>query len=89
MARGRNGASKKPETSSSVSEGRVWEVPSQKEKNRFNYQTLHYKGGFPQPLVIPPAKSTLFAQLLDILCTLNTHTVPAADAPSALCNAGE
>ena len=32
MARGRNGAPKKSGTSSSVSEGRVWEVPSQKEK---------------------------------------------------------
>ena len=32
MARGRNGVNKKPETSSSVSEGWVWEVPSQKEK---------------------------------------------------------
>ena len=32
MARGRDGAPKKPETSSSVSEGRVWEVPSQKKK---------------------------------------------------------
>ena len=32
MARGRNDAQKKSETSSSVSEGRVWEVLSQKEK---------------------------------------------------------
>ena len=36
MARGRNGAPKKPGTSSSVSEGRVWEAPSQKEKTGFN-----------------------------------------------------
>ncbi len=31
-ARGRDAASKKPETSSSMDKGRVWEVPSQKEK---------------------------------------------------------
>ena len=35
MARGRNDVRKKPETSSSVSEGRVWEAPSQKEKRDF------------------------------------------------------
>ena len=34
MARGRNDAPKKAETSSSVSEERAWEVPSQKKKKR-------------------------------------------------------
>ena len=34
MARGRNGAPKKAETSSSVSEGWVWEVPSQRKKSQ-------------------------------------------------------
>ena len=46
MARGRNDAPKKSETSSSVNEGRVWEFmlelarvfPSQKEKTGFNYR---------------------------------------------------
>ena len=70
MARGRNGAYKKPETSSSVSEGWVWEVPSQKNKNRFNGRALNYKGSFlgvlpPNPcfernraLVLTPTKNT-------------------------------
>ena len=52
MARGRNGARKKPETSSSVSEGRVWEVPSQKEKPEFNCR--HFLSRHDYMGVLPP-----------------------------------
>ncbi|MCP5326238.1 MAG: hypothetical protein H7A09_07925 [Oceanospirillaceae bacterium] len=43
MARGRNDARKKPETSSSVSEGRVWEVFSQKEETGFKKRLFHHQ----------------------------------------------
>ena len=59
MARGRDDAPKKPGTSSSVSEGRVWEVPSQKEKNRFNYRPLNYKGSFLGGLIPVPGTQAL------------------------------
>ena len=61
MARGRDGAHKKSETSSSVSKGRVWEVPSQKEKTGFKSRLIlkhqsrtAYRGGLvPVPGISP------------------------------------
>ncbi len=43
MARGRNAAPKKSETSSSVSEGWVWEVSSQKGKTGFNGRNFNHQ----------------------------------------------